>query len=777
MNDNRDWRAAGAAEDPSRRVFLKAGAALVVGIALGPSAVEGEAAEEHARLPGSLNANRMLDAWLRINANGTVTVFTGKIELGQGIATALAQIAADELDVDYSRIEPVTGDTSRTPDEGVTAGSLSIEQSGTAVRFACAEARALLVGAAAARLGVAPAELRVADGTVTGPGGRKTTYWELTADSMLHREATAAAEPKSPADYRYVGDSRHRRDIPPKFTGGQAYVQDLRLPGMVYARVVRPPSPRAELVSADLERTKALPGVVAVVRDGSFLAVVCEREEQAIRAREVLRESATWNSPELPLTLADTFDRANPGLPAHVQVVSEKQSQAAAPAVKRIEARYTRPYQLHASMGPSCAVARMADGKLTVWTHSQGVFPLRNDIARALGISPQTIVCVHMQGAGCYGHNGADDVAFDAALVARALPGKPIKLQWMRDDEFMWEPLGSAMIVKLTAGLDDRGRIVDWQHELWSYPHTTRPGGKEGVNLLAAWHLAQPSKPPFPADVPLPAGGSDRNAIPLYDFPNQRIVKHYLPEMPLRTSALRTLGAYANVFALESFMDEAAALAGVDPVEFRLRHLSDRRAGAVIEAAAKKAGWAPRARRDEGIGSMLRGRGIGFAKYKNLMAYCAVIAEVQVDRESGIVQVTRAWSAVDAGLSVNPDGVANQIEGGIVQSTSWTLKEAARFDRSGITMRSWADYPILRFTEVPAVEIEVIQRPAERSLGVGEAAQGPAAAAIANAFAAATGRRLRDIPFTPERVRGVLALKRTPDPQENPYRSNGGGKE
>ena len=777
MNDNRDWRAAGAAEDPSRRVFLKAGAALVVGIALGPSAVEGEAAEEHARLPGSLNANRMLDAWLRINANGTVTVFTGKIELGQGIATALAQIAADELDVDYSRIEPVTGDTSRTPDEGVTAGSLSIEQSGTAVRFACAEARALLVGAAAARLGVAPAELRVADGTVTGPGGRKTTYWELTADSMLHREATAAAEPKSPADYRYVGDSQRRRDIPPKFTGGQAYVQDLRLPGMVYARVVRPPSPRAELVSADLERTKALPGVVAVVRDGSFLAVVCEREEQAIRAREVLRESATWNSPELPLTLADTFDRADPGLPAQVQVVSEKRSQVDALAVKRIEARYTRPYQLHASMGPSCAVARMADGKLTVWTHSQGVFPLRNDIARALGISPQTIVCVHMQGAGCYGHNGADDVAFDAALVARALPGKPIKLQWMRDDEFMWEPLGSAMIVKLTAGLDDRGRIVDWQHELWSYPHTTRPGGKEGVNLLAAWHLAQPSKPPFPADVPLPAGGSDRNAIPLYDFPNQRIVKHYLPEMPLRTSALRTLGAYANVFALESFMDEAAALAGVDPVEFRLRHLSDRRAGAVIEAAAKKAGWAPRARRDEGIGSMLRGRGIGFAKYKNLMAYCAVIAEVQVDRESGIVQVTRAWSAVDAGLSVNPDGVANQIEGGIVQSTSWTLKEAARFDRSGITMRSWADYPILRFTEVPAVEIEVIQRPAERSLGVGEAAQGPAAAAIANAFAAATGRRLRDIPFTPERVRGVLALKRTPDPQENPYRSNGGGKE
>ena len=757
MNDNRDWRAAGTAEDPSRRGFLKAGAALVVGIALAPSAVGAEAAGEPVRLPGSLNTNRMLDAWLRVNANGTVTVFTGKIELGQGIATAIAQIAADELDVDYRRIEVITGDTSRTPDEGMTAGSLSIEQSGTAVRFACAEARALLLAAASARLGVPAAELRIVDGTVTGPGSRTATYWELTSDSMLHRDATAAVEPKSPAEYRYVGDSLRRRDIPPKFAGGAAYVQDLRLPGMLHARVVRPPSPKSELVGADLERAKTLPGVVAVVRDGSFLAVVCEREEQAIRAREVLRESAVWNSPELPLTLADTFHRANPGLPAQVQVVSEKQSQAVAPAVRRIEARYTRPYQLHASMGPSCAVVQVADGKLTVWTHSQGVFPLRSDIARALGASPQTIACVHMQGAGCYGHNGADDVAFDAALVARALPGKPIKLQWMRDDEFMWEPLGSAMIVKLTAGLDARGRIVDWQHELWSYPHTTRPGGKEGVNLLAAWHIAHPSKPPFPADVPLPAGGSDRNAIPLYDFPNQRVVKHYLPEMPLRTSALRTLGAYANVFALESFMDEAAALAGVDPVEFRLRHLSDPRARAVIEAAASKAHWTPGALGDAGTGTLLRGRGIGFAKYKNLMSYCAVVAEVHVDSGSGIVQVTRVWSAVDAGLSVNPDGVANQIEGGIVQSTSWTLKEAARFDRSGITMRSWADYPILRFTEVPAVEVEVIQRPAERSLGVGEAAQGPAAAAIANAFAAATGRRLRDIPFTTERVRSVLA--------------------
>jgi CO/xanthine dehydrogenase Mo-binding subunit len=740
--------------DLSRREFIKTSSALVVGIALAPEAVLGQAAAP-ARLPGSLNNNRMLASWLSVNPNGTVTVFTGKIELGQGIATAIAQIAADELDVDYKRIEMVTGDTSRTPDEGVTAGSLSMEQSGTAVRFACAEARELLLAAAAAKLGVAPGELKVADGAITGPDGKQATYWEVTSEAMLRREATAKAQPKPPGEYKYVGQSLVRRDIPPKFTGGRAYVQDLRLPGMLHARVVRPPAPRAELVSVDIALVKALPGVVTVVRDGNFLAVACEREEQAIKAREALRESAVWMRPEIATTLADTFGRADPGLPAQASVVNEKRAPEAV-AAKQIEARYTKPYQLHASIGPSCAAAQMADGRLTVWTHSQGVFPLRGDMARALGVDPKSITCVHMEGSGCYGQNGADDVAFDAALVARAMPGRPVKLQWMRDDEFMWEPFGSAMIMKMRAGLDAQGRVVDWQHELWSYPHTTRPGGREGVNLLAAWDLAKPSPPTFPADVPQPAGGSDRNSIPLYDFPNQRIVKHYMTEMPLRTSALRTLGAYANVFALESFMDEVAAAAGADPVEFRLRHMTNARARAVIEAAARKSGWRPGAAGDAGRGSMMRGRGIAFAQYKNLACYCAVVADVEVDRASGVVRVTRAWSAVDAGLAVNPDGIVNQIEGGIIQSASWTLKEELKFDRSGVKTKSWADYPILRFSEVPTVEVEIIQRPNERYLGVGEGSQGPAAAAIGNAFAAATGRRLRDIPFTPERVKAVL---------------------
>ena len=710
------------------------------------------------RLPGSLNTNRQLSAWLRVNSNGSVTVFTGKVELGQGIASALAQIAAEELDVAYSRINMITADTSRTPDEGVTAGSQSIEQSGTAIRFACAEARQILLAAAAEKLGVGPDTLSVADGTVSTPGGRHTTYWAVTTDALLRREATAGAKPKATAEYRLIGQSLARRDIPPKFTGGAAYLQDLRLPGMVHARVVRPPVPRSQLVSVDSAAAGALPGVIKVVRDGSFLGVVCEREEQAIHARLALRERAVWSQPELPSTLDAPFERPESDGLLH-SVVYERVAPGAPAVARQIEARYTRAFQLHASIGPSCAVALSVADKLTVWTHSQGVFPLRNDIARALGLTPTSVICIHMEGAGCYGHNGADDAAFDAALLARAIPGRPVRVQWMRDDEFMWEPFGSAMRVTMRAGLDADGNVVDWHHELWSYPHSRRPGGREGVNLLAASYLSKPWPPTFPTDLPLPNGGSDRNALPLYDFPNQKILKHYAPEAPLRTSSLRSLGAYANVFAIESLMDEAAVAAGVDPVEFRLRHLHDERAQAVIRAVARRSGWQAGSSGDGGRGDnqTLKGRGIAFARYKNHACYCAVVAEVEVDRSSGGVRVTRAWLAVDAGMVVNPDGVRNQIEGGLIQSTSWTLKEALKVDRTGVQTKSWSDYPILRFSEVPAVDIELIQGPANDSLGVGEGAQGPTGAAIANAFAAATGRRLRDIPFVPERVKAVLS--------------------
>src|SRR5216117_632101 len=505
-------RGEGDAVVTSRRQFLKSGGALVIGFSLAPELALSQSSP--ARLPGSLDNNRMLDAWLRIDPNGSVTIFSGKIELGQGIGTALSQIAADELDVDLKRLDVVHGDTARTPDEGQTAGSLSVEQSGTALRFACAEAREILLSAAAAKLGTSPGALKVADGTIAAPSGASLTYWALAGDAQLKREATAQAKPKPPAEHKWVGKSIARRDIPKKFTGGAAYVQDVRLPNMVFGRVVRPPSPGAQLLSVDEAAARRLPGVVAVVRDGSFLAVAAEREEQAIRAREALTRSARWKeAASLPPT-GEALYRQLMSSPAPGETVVEKTSSVAGAPVKTLEALYTRPYQSHGSIGPSCAVAQWQDGKLTLWTHSQGVFPLRADLAKVFGLKPQDIRCIHAEGAGCYGHNGADDVALDAALMARATRGRPVKLQWMRDDEFMWAPYGSAMAVKLSGGIDGQGNIVSWSHELWSHPHSTRPGASAGVNLLAARHLAQALSPGLPADVPQPAGGAARNAIP-----------------------------------------------------------------------------------------------------------------------------------------------------------------------------------------------------------------------------------------------------------------------
>src|SRR5213594_257767 len=734
----------------SRRDFLKTGSALVISFSLAPELSFGQA--KPAPLPGSLNNNRMLDSWLRVDADGTVTIFSGKIELGQGIGTALTQIAADELDVDLKRIEIVHGDTALTPNEGQTAGSQSVENSGTALRFACAEARDILVNAAAAKLGVAASALTVSDGTCTA-GGKSVAYWDLVADANLKREAQASVRPKPASEHKWVGKSVPRRDIPKKMTGGAAYVQDVRLPGMVFGRVVRPPSPGARLVSFDEAAVKRMPGVIAVVRDGDFLGVAAEREEQAIRAREALKKSARWKeSASLPPSGDALYEHLMTKAKAVDSVVNEKTSATAAAPAKTLNATYTRPFQVHGSIGPSCAVAQWREGKLTVWTHSQGVFPLRGDLAKVFATDPANVHCIHAEGAGCYGHNGADDVALDAALVARATGGRPVKLQWMRDDEFMWAPYGSAMAMKLSGGIDGQGNVVSWSHEVWSHPHSTRPGSSAGVNLLAARHLAQAFQPVLPADVPQPAGGAARNAIPLYDFPNVKVVKHYIAEAPLRTSALRTLGGYANVFALESFIDELALVAGADPVELRLRHLKDARARAVIEAAAQRAGWQPGL-----LGDGTRGRGFAFAKYKNLACYCAIVADVEVDRKTGRVSVTRVVAAVDAGQIVNPDGVINQIEGGIIQSASWTLMESVRFDRTRVTTRSWSDYPILRFTDVPEVEVLLLNQPAERFLGVGEGAQGPAAAAIANGIANATGRRLRALPFTAERVKQALA--------------------
>jgi len=731
----------------SRRAFAKAGLGLTLAFALRPPFAFAAPAKG---LPGSLAGNPMLDAWLSLNGDGTVTVMTGKVELGQGILTALAQIAAEELALPLARVRMLSGDTAATPDEGFTSGSQSIEYGGTAVRLAAAEARAILLERAAQRLGVAAAELTLADATVKAPDGRSLSYGELAKDGMLHREATAAAQPIPPLEHKLVGKAVPRLDIPAKVTGSAIYVQDMRLPGMLHGRVVRPPRYGAALASLDETAVRQLPGVVALVRDGSFLGVVAEREEEAVRAREALMRAARWEGgAALPET--DGIHAYLRSQPHEDTVVSEKAGEAPAEA-RALGASYTKPYIAHASIGPSAALAEFREGALTVWSHTQGVFPLRRDLAKALRLPLGAIRVAHAQGSGCYGHNGADDVALDAALLARAVEGRPVRVQWMREDEFAWEPYGAAMTVELEAGLAADGSIVRWRHEVWSNTHSTRPGEAEGDNLLASWHLASPDRPARPHGIPQPNGGGDRNAVPLYDFPNQRVVSHLIPAMPLRVSALRTLGAYANVFAAESFMDELAAASGADPVAFRLRHLTDARARAVIETAAEKAGWRAGMKSDGA-----RGRGIGFAKYKTLSSYVAVVAEVAIDRGSGEVRVPRAIVAADSGQIVNPDGLANQIEGGIIQATSWTLKEEVRFERAGIASRDWAGYPILTFPEVPAVELTLIDRPEEKPLGAGEAAAGPIAAAIANAFAHASGVRIRDLPLTPQRVKAALA--------------------
>jgi CO/xanthine dehydrogenase Mo-binding subunit len=704
-----------------------------------------------ARLPGSLQTNRRLDAWLRINADGTATVFTGKVELGQGILTALKQIAAEELDMPINRLSIISGDTGATPNEGQTAGSQSIENSGTALRMAGAEVRAMLIDLAAKKFNAGADTLKVVNGIIMAADGRKVSYGELAADVDLKREATAKFKPKDPASYRIVGQSEHRIDIPAKVSGGAAYVQDMRPAGMVHGRVVRPPRYGSTLESVDEAAVKALPGVIAVVRDGSFLGVIAEREEQAVKAREALAKAAKWKlGPELP-------DPANihahlKSLPSTESTIGVKQAVVLASASnKTLEATYTKPYLAHGAIGPSCALAEFKDGKLSVWTHSQGVFPLRAELTSILKMPAANIRCIHVEGSGCYGQSGADDVALDAALLARAANGRPVRLQWMRDDEFAWEPYGAAMSMSARASLDADNKIADWHYELWSNTHSMRPQSTKGANVLAAWYLAEPQPHGPPQGIPQPAGGGDRNSVPLYDFPNQKIVHHFIPEMPIRVSALRTLGAYANVFAMESFMDEMAALANADPVAFRLAHMKDPRARAVIEKVAAMASWRPNE-----TGNLSRGRGIGFSKYKNLACYVACIAEVEVDRASGKVRVSQVWSAVDSGLVINPDGLKSQIEGGIIQSASWTLHEQVRFDRNGITSRDWASYPIMTMPEVPKVTVELINRPTERALGAGEGSQGPAVAAIANAVAHATGKRLRDLPLDARRVKTAI---------------------
>ncbi|MDB6082562.1 MAG: rane-bound aldehyde dehydrogenase, partial [Gammaproteobacteria bacterium] len=684
--------------------------------------------------------------------------FTGKAELGQGIKTAIIQIAAEELEVPPTSIRLITADTSLTPNEGFTAGSHSVQDSGMAVRCAAAQVRELLIGAAARRWQIDASLLTAAQGSVVASDGRALAYGELIANDLLHVRARPQSKLKAPSTFRVMGMPMPRVDIPSKVTGGVAFVQDLRLPGMVHARVVRPPSFGARLAGLNANSVDSMPGVLKVVRDGNFLAVAAAGEFQAIQAMRELASVARWEErPGLPAEDdLPTFLRSLPAEDATVldQTEARLSQSAGTPRAtneRTLESIFTRPYQCHASIGPSCAVARFDGGSMVIWNHSQGVYANRDAIAQMLGLPADKVRGIHTEGSGCYGHNGADDVAADAALIARALPGMPVRVQWMRDQEHVWEPYGPAMVTKARATLDAGGRIVAWEYDIWSNPHSSRPGS--AGQLLPARLLENAFAPEPPRVQITPEGSGDRNSIPLYAIASKTIMWHFIKDMPLRVSALRSLGAYMNVFSIESFMDELAQAANADPVQFRLRHLQDSRARDVISLAADKFGWtlpAPLPRN--------HGRGFAFARYKNLAAYCAIACEIEIDPEIGRARMIRAVAAVDGGEIVNPDGIRNQIEGGILQSVSWTLYEAVRFDGTMVTSSDWSTYPILRFASVPdRVEVHLIPRPGQPFLGVGEAAQGPAAAAFANAVADATGHRIRDIPFTPERIKRIFS--------------------
>jgi nicotinate dehydrogenase subunit B len=690
-------------------------------------------------LPSSLGDNPRLSSWIEIGADDTIILRTGKVELGQGIATALAQLAADALGVDVARLRVHSAATDVSPNESFTAASLSVEQSGAAVRQICAEVRAVFLDAAAARLG-SPSTLRAADGLfVDDTTGAQTSYWELAPLVSLDRDATGDADPGPLVTGAAAGRSVPRLDLLPKFTGQRVYVQDVQREGMVHARVVHPAAIGARLESVGWEA----PDGVKLVRDGSFLAVVAAREEAAVAAAEACAGAVAWGD-GVGLPGEDEIDAVLRAGPCTSEVLDEAAAAAIHAPATTVRASYSRPFLAHASIGPSCAVAEWEGDSLRVWCSVQSVYNVRVELARVFGLELDRVVVQHVDGSGCYGHNGADDAAYEAALVSRELGGTPVRLQWSRADELACAPYGSAMSADAEADLGPDGRIVRWKYDVWSLGHNGRPGlGAPNPNFLSASSLAEPFGRQPATDVPVAFGsGTGRNAVPLYSLPTRRVEAHVLQDAPIRTSSLRSLGAHLNVFAIESFMDELAHEAGADPVEFRLRHLGDERARAVIERAAAEAAWGEEVPQG-------RGRGLGFARYKNRAGYCAIVAEV--DADTALV-LRRLTAVVDVGFAVNPDGVASQVSGGALQAASWTILEQVRFDERSVTSTTWEDYPILRFTQVPEVHVTVLDRPDDPPLGAGEIAQGPAAAAIGNAVFAALGVRVRDLPISYERI-------------------------
>jgi nicotinate dehydrogenase subunit B len=721
------------------------------------------------KLPGSLQTNRRLTQWLKFLPSGRVQLYSGKVEIGQGILHALVQIAAQELALPIHAVEAVPASTAFSPNEAVTSGSLSIQDSGTAVRHVCRQVRALFVARVAEKFGVLASDIEVLNGVFKHGARTLCGYGEMCALVNLDEEALPLSESTSASSF--VPTSTRpapRPDLLRKFLGHADFIQDIQLPSMLHGRMVRPPNLHATLNddawAQAAQRTQAMTGVQGVYRDGLQIGVLADSEPAATQAADQLMAdldlAQAWSKPAVLPDAEHLQDwlRQSPLQTTTVHAANAAWSDAQASAAQMLQADYNRGYVQHASMSPSCALAHWQGDALMVWSHSQGIFNLRRDLALAFACTPEQVTVQHVQGAGCYGHNGADDVAFDAAWLARLAGHQPVRVLWSRHDEMAWSPLGPAMSVRLQAGLDAQQRISFWHHTVWSQGHGTRPGRNATPALLGSWLTAQPFPILMAENAAMTVGGgSERNAVPPYALPALEVVNHRVMDMPMRVSALRALGAHVNVFAAESFMDEVAIAVGQDPLALRLSYLHDPRACAVLQQAGALSNWSQRdAVKNESTSSDGEwGQGLAFARYKNTGAYCAVVAEVEVAER---VRLKRLVVVADMGHVVDADGAINQLEGGAIQAASWTLLEAAKFDRQHMLSVDWDSYPILRFEDVPEVEVSLIDTGEHASLGAGEASLGPCAAAIGNAVFHALGVRVRDMPMTPEQIVKAIDL-------------------
>ena len=753
--------------DFTRRQFLKGTGALIISFNLFPPVTNLFA--QTIESVGNTPDPTQLDSWLAIAPDGTVTVFSGKVDLGTGVETALAQMVAEELDVPFKQVKMASTDTARAIDQGVTAGSRTIERGGPQLRQAAAVARQELLKLASARLGSPVNALTVKDGivSVVGEPGKKVSYGQLIGGKQFNVRITATGsgwdmkvapeiKAKDPKDYKIVGTSEPRVELPPKLTGEFTYAHDVRVPGMLHGRVVRPPTITSKPTTIDESSVKNIPGIVKVVQEESFVGVVATTEWAAIKAAKALKVS--WSEPatKMPANAEAVYAYLKNTKSFRDQVPVNKGNPDAAlsQANKTYTATYHWPFQLHGMLGPSCSVADVDKDRITIWTGTQGSFGTRKAVAELLGVPEKDVRVLFHEGSGSYGRLSSDDASEDAALLSRAV-GKPVRVQWMREDEHGWEPKGPAQLDIVRAGIDSQSKIIAWDFVDRSFPLTAITGS--GMRLLASRQIGR--KPEAQGNPNGTAGGGQ-----IYSFDNQKCAGPLIPwvqadETPLRTSYLRAPGDMARCFASESFMDEIASDLGVDPVQFRLRYLGENKRGTdVLVAAAKKAGWQERSSPGPtSTGSKATGRGVALFDRANTI--CSAVAEVEVDKSSGKVTVKRVIMSHDCGLIINPDGLKNQIEGNIIQSVSRALLEEVKFDSTGIKSLDWSSYPILRFSDIPEIDIVLINRPEMPALGGGEPSTGPVAAAIGNAIFDAVGVRLREAPFTPERV--VAGLKKT----------------